>query len=120
MSFRALCFGAALGLVASQAMACDNPPLAKVPTPDEAEDIDGQGMQALQARVEEYHEAMEKYTSCLQDAVEDAKADNAPDLVQNLLVKRNNAAVAEVEAVVEQFNVLVKSMSGQAEGQSDE
>ncbi len=114
MTFRVLCCGAVLSLAASYAAACDNPPLAMVPTAEEAEDL-AQQLPDIRSEVEEYHAAMQEYTSCLQSEVEQAKADGAPDLVQNLLVQRNNSAVAEVEAVVAQFRQLADNV-GEGEG----
>lgn len=111
MTFRLLCSGAALSLVASYAAACENPPLAKIPTPEEAENLAEQ-IPEIQTEVEEYHAAMQEFTNCLRSEVEQARSDDAPELVQNLLVQRNNAAVAEVEAVVAQFNQLVEQANG--------
>lgn len=106
MIIRTICCGAVLSLAASHAAACENPPLAQVPTPEETENP-AEDIPAVQSEVEGYYAAMQEYTQCLQAEVEQARADDAPDLVQNLLVRRNNAAVAEVEAVVEQFRQLV-------------
>lgn len=115
MNLRVLCCGVALGLVASHAAAqCDNPPLVQVPTAGEAEDSE-QDLEDLQARVQEYHAAMEAYTSCLQAEIDEARAESRSELIQTLLVARNNAAVAEVEAVVAQYNQLVQSGGGREE-----
>lgn len=115
MIFRALCCGTVLSLAASYAAACENPPLAKVPTPEEVDNLEPQRLTEIQGRVEEYHAAMDEYTRCLQAEVEEAEANDAPELVQSLLVQRNNSAVAEVEAVVQQFNQLVESVNGDAQ-----
>lgn len=111
MTIRALCCGAALSLAASHAAACDNPPLAQVPTLDEVENLQEE-LPAIQSSVQEYHAAMQEYTQCLQSEVEDAQSNDAPELVQTLLVQRNNAAVAEVEAVIQQFNKLANEAGG--------
>lgn len=113
MRSTALFCGAVLGLAASYAAACENPPLAPVPTAQEVENLSAQ-IQEVQTSVREYHAAMEEYTACLQAEVDRARADEAPDLVQNLLVQRNNAAVAEVDAVVAQFNQLVRTFDSES------
>lgn len=111
MKIRVLCCGAALSLAASHAAACNNPPLAKVPTLEEVENLEQQ-LPEIQSSVEEYHAAMEAYTECLQSEVDEARENGAPELAQTLLVQRNNAAVAEVEAVLQQFNQLVQEARG--------
>ena len=111
MIFRVTCAGIALSLAGSHTLACENPPLAQVPTPEEAANLE-QNIGEIQNSVLEYQQAMQEYTACIQEEVEQARADGAPELVQNLLVRRNNAAVAEAEAVIAQFNSLVETVSG--------
>lgn len=111
MKLRALCCAAALSLAAPYAVACEHPPLAKVPTIEEVESLEQQ-IPGIQSRVQEYHAAMQEYTQCLQSEVDEAQSNGAPELAQNLLVQRNNAAVAEVEAVLAQFNQLVEEADG--------
>lgn len=111
MKIRALCCGAVLSLAGSYAVACEHPPLAKVPTVEEVDNL-GQEIPRIQSSVQEYHAAMQEYTQCLQSEVDEAESNGAPELAQNLLVQRNNAAVAEVEAVLAQFNKLVEEADG--------
>jgi hypothetical protein len=80
--------------------ACDNPPLVVIP---EGASLQGQE-QAVQDAAAQYFTAMQAYTDCIKGELEAAGGDDAPSFVKALLVRRNNLAVAEAEAVMKLYN----------------
>lgn len=74
--------------------ACEQPPLVQIPP---AEEIDG-NEDRVEADTEAYFQAMQEYVNCIRTEL-DAAGDDASELYRRILVQRNNAAVAEAEAV---------------------
>ena len=89
--------------ISSTGFACTMPPLVAIPAKDKVGD---QGP-ALKDATSAYFDAMKAYTSCVQAALAAAGGDAAPSLMKSLLVARNNAAVAEAEAVKKLFEASV-------------
>lgn len=83
--------------VSATALACDLPPLVDIPKDTKSHEQD------VRNTVQAYFDQMKTYTACVQQALNDAGGDNAPKLTKAVLVARNNAAVAEVEAVMKLF-----------------
>ena len=89
----------ALGCGAS-AIACEYPPLATIPSGDEATMDE---MLEAQSEVRVYVGAMEEYLGCV-DAELTASGDDAPEEFKAVMFSRHNAAVAEMGAIVNHFN----------------
>ena len=89
----------ALCAVANRAPACDLPSLPVIPAQQAV------GARADQARADTgvYFKAMREYASCVQADLKAAGGDAAPADVKAALVARNNAAVAEAQAVQKLF-----------------
>ena len=79
------------------ALACDLPVLVDIPKDAKSHEQD------VRTSVQAYFDQMKVYTACIQQELTDAGGDNAPKLTKTVLVGRNNAAVAEVEAVMKLF-----------------
>lgn len=90
--------GIGLGCVSVVAYACDYPPLVEIPMEVE----EGRRTERLREATQEYVQAMSAYTECLQAEIE-ALADNTTELHRSLLIARNNAAVAEVEVMMQVY-----------------
>jgi hypothetical protein len=97
-----------LGGATGTAFACDMPPLVAIPA---AADVAGREDQIRQ-EMAAYYQAMQAYSACVQAELEAAGGDAAPSLTKTVLINRNNAAVAEVEAVVKLFNENVGPADG--------
>lgn len=96
---------AVMGFGAAPVFACDNPVVAQVP--DGKSSTMDQLLKA-QTGVKTYMAAMEKYISCLDDAVT-AAGDDAPAEFKAIMVNRHNIAVDEMEAVAKSFNDQIKA-----------
>ena len=92
-----------LGLLASTALACDMPPLVVIPPKDKI------GDQAATVRdaTKDYFDKMKAYTDCVQAELTAAGGNSAPTITKTVLVARNNAAVAEADAVKKLFDASV-------------
>ena len=88
--------------ISSTSFACSVPSLVAIPAKDKVGD---QG-QAIREATGAYFEQMKAYTDCTQAALA-AAGDGAPTLMKALLIARNNAAVAEAEAVKKLFEANV-------------
>ena len=97
-SLKALSVIAACGLAPNAFAACEQPPLVMIPA---QEDIEGNEREIVEA-TQAYFEGMQEYVSCIQQELA-AAGDSPPALVRNVLVQRNNSAVAEAEAVQRLF-----------------
>jgi hypothetical protein len=86
--------------VAGAAGACDMPKLVVIPAKEEA--VGKQ--ESLRTAFMQYRQGMEAYTQCVQAELAAAGGDKAPTVVKAALVQRNNAAVAEVQAIDKLFN----------------
>lgn len=92
--------------VSYSAYACDHPPLVEIP-----EEVgQGRAMERVREATQLYMQSMTAYTQCLQAEIA-ALGDDAPRLQQALLVARNNAAVAEVEAMLQIYEQRVEPLS---------
>lgn len=91
------------------ARACDNPSLVMIPTKDK---YSSKEEKKITEATRKYFSALQQYVACIQADLKSAGGDNAPILYRNVLVQRNNAAVAEAEAVQKWFEArLGKSAS---------
>ena len=95
--------GLCLGALASTALACEMPPLVAIPPKDKV----GDQAAAIRDATKTYFDAMKSYTECVQDELKAAGGDAAPTLTKAVLVARNNAAVAEADAVKKLFEASV-------------
>lgn len=93
----------ALGCGAS-AIACEYPPLATIPSGDEATMDE---MLEAQSEVRVYVGAMEEYLGCV-DGELTASGDDAPEEFKAVMFSRHNAAVAEMEAIANHFNEQIR------------
>lgn len=100
---RTMLWSVLLGALSSAASACDLPPLVVVPDPS---GLSEQRRRAVQQEVGAYFEAMKVYTDCVQAQIVAVGGDDAPRY-KAVLVNRNNAAVAEAEAVLKAFGKYV-------------
>jgi hypothetical protein len=92
-----------LSQTAGTALACDMPSLIVIPAKEQA----AAEAEAVRTRVALYFEAMTAYTQCVQAELAAVGGDNAHPIVRSVLVRRNNAAVAETEAVLKWFTANV-------------
>jgi len=97
-----------LGALASTALACELPPLVAIPPKDKV----GDQATAIREATKTYFDAMKTYTECVQAALAAAGGDKAPTLTKTVLIARNNAAVAEADAVRKQFEASVGGLAG--------
>jgi hypothetical protein len=100
--------GLCLGALASTALACELPPLVAIPAKDKVGD---QGA-IIRDATKTYFDAMKVYTDCVQAELKAAGGDSAPKLTKTVLVARNNAAVAEADAVKKLFETNVGGLAG--------
>lgn len=95
----------ALSIIAAHALSsaafadCEHPPLVMIPAQEDIQDNQEEVVEATQ----EYFANMQEYVACIQEEL-DAAGDDAPEITRRVLVQRNNAAVAEAEAVQRWFN----------------
>ena len=99
MRTTAIVCGAILTGIAGNAFACELPKLVAIPAKDQ---IAGKEAE-VRAAAAAYFTGIQAYTTCLQAELADAGGDSAPPLVREVLVSRNNAAVAEAQFVMKQF-----------------
>ena len=86
----------ALCAVSSTSLACTLPPLVAIPAKDKV----GDQADAIRAAANAYRDGMQAYTECVKAELDAAGGvDKAPTLMKQVLIARNNAAVAEVETV---------------------
>ena len=97
MTFRAtnVVGGLLLAAVALPAVACDLPKLPVIPPRDQI----GDQAPAVTAATSAYFEGMRAYAECIQSAIAAAGGGAAPASFRNAMIDRNNAAVAEAQAV---------------------
>ena len=100
--------GLCLGALASTALACEMPPLVAIPAKDKVGD---QGA-VIRDATSVYFNAMKDFTDCVQAELKAAGGDNAPKLTKQVLIARNNAAVAEADAVKKLFEANVGGLAG--------
>ena len=100
--------GLCLGALASTALACEMPPLVAIPPKDKV----GDQAAAIRDATKVYFDAMKAYTDCVQAELKAAGGDAAPTLMKTVLIARNNAAVAEADAVKKLFEANVGGLAG--------
>lgn len=88
---------------ASQAAACENPPLPMIPPEEQVADRIGD----ILRDVRRYRDEMVEYVACIQAEIEAAGGASAQTLRTQLLVRRNNLAVEEGAAVADLFTQRV-------------
>lgn len=88
----------ASGFSLSAFAACEQPSLVLIPAQEEIEGNEREIVEDTQA----YFQGMQAYVECIQQELA-AAGDDPPDLLRSVLVQRNNAAVAEAEAVQQIF-----------------
>jgi len=98
MKVRQSVFGSLLLLLSSAAAACDLPALMVVPPAGTVHDFAGQRI----AQMQRYVTGIREYTACVQ-----AEIAAAPESMRDVLIRRNNAAVAEAKAVMDLFGERV-------------
>ncbi len=106
MPFAKFICAALLGSIANTALACVLPSLVEIP-----EKVGGQEAQ-LRAAAGQYFQSMQAYTQCVQAELTAAGGDTAAPIVRAVLVKRNNSAVSEAQAVLKQFTENVGPIEG--------
>lgn len=98
-SFKCLAVIVAGGFSFNAFAACEQPSLVIIP---EQEDIEGNEQEIVES-TQAYFEGLQQYVDCIQLELQSA-GDNASTIYRSVLVQRNNAAVAEAEAVQRWFN----------------
>ena len=101
---------AILAGIAGNALACELPKLVVIPP---KEQIAGKEAQ-VRAAAAAYFSEIQAYTTCLQTELTNAGGDSAPTLVRQILVARNNSAVAEAQFVMKQFTDNLGPVEGAA------
>jgi hypothetical protein len=99
MRTTAIVCGAILTGIAGNALACELPKLVAIPPKDQMAGKEAE----IRAAAGTYFTAIQAYTTCLQAELTAAGGESAPTLVRQVLVARNNAAVAEAQFVMKQF-----------------
>jgi hypothetical protein len=89
-----------LGSIGSTALACEYPALPVIPPPD---GLSTREKERVQEDVVKYFDGMRVYAGCVQAELTAAGNDAAPTSIKNVLVARNNAAVAEAQAVIKLY-----------------
>jgi chitinase len=97
-----------LGALASTTLACELPPLVAIPPKDKI----GDQAAAIRDATKTYFDAMKAYTDCVQAELTAAGGNSAPTITKTVLVARNNAAVAEADAVKKLFEANVGGLAG--------
>jgi len=101
-----------------EAFACDYPMRADIPVGQSASKEE---MIAGQKSVKAYMAAMDEYLACIESAENDAMAkleDPSEEVLMqrhDMLAKKHNAAVEEMELVAAEFNNEVRSYKAKAE-----
>jgi hypothetical protein len=106
-----ICGGIVTG-IAGSAMACDLPKLAIIPPKDQVAGKEAE----IRAAASAYFTGMQAYTACVQAELVGAGGESAPVLVRQVLVARNNAAVAEAQFMVKLFTDNVGAIEASAPG----
>ncbi len=110
---RIICAGLLCG-VATTSFACEMPALVAIPA---KEAIAGKEQQVADA-LAVYYQGMQAFTTCVQNELSAAGGESAQPVVKAVLVQRNNAAVAEVQAVMKLYKDTVGEAAAGAAGQA--
>ena len=100
MNSRHVLYGLSLLCINVVAAACEQPALVAIPATASIGDDSAQIVVATQR----YVAGIREYVACIQTELAAAGGDAAPDSLRNVLIRRNNAAGAEAEAVVALFS----------------
>jgi hypothetical protein len=95
--------GLLLGALALPTLACELPPLVAIPAKDQV----GDQAAAIKDATKVYFDQMKTYTDCVQAELQAAGGNSAPKLTKTVLIARNNAAVAEADAVKKLYEANV-------------
>ena len=95
------------GAISLPALACDNPPLPVLPS--ETAGVTGREL-AIERAVKNYFVAVEKYVACIQAELQANGGDEAATPIKTALVLRNNAAVAEAQAIQAWFDAQFEDL----------
>lgn len=101
----ACCCVAFASLAALPALACEQPSIVAVP---EGASATLDELLEAQEEVRVYMAAMEEYLACVNEEIE-AAGEDATAQFQSLMVRRNNAAVDEMETVAAAFNEQIRA-----------
>jgi hypothetical protein len=99
MKISAIIGGGLLTGIAGNALACDLPKLVVIPPKDQVVGKEAEIRTAANA----YFTGMQAYAACIQAELLGAGGEAAPKVVRDILVRRNNDAVAEAEFVMKLF-----------------
>jgi hypothetical protein len=102
--------GGILTSLAGSALACDLPKLIVIPPKDQVAGKEAE----IRAAAVTYFTAIQAYTACVQAELAGAGGDSAPVVVRQVLVARNNAAVAEAQFMMKLFTDNVGPVDGVA------
>lgn len=98
MSVRLSVFGSLLLVMSTAAAACDLPALMVIPAAGTVDDFASRRI----AEMQRYMTGIREYTACVQ-----AEIAAAPESMRDVLIRRNNAAVAEANVVMDLFGERV-------------
>ena len=98
MNLRQSVLGSLLLVMSTAAAACELPALMVVPAAGTVDDLAGQRI----AQMQRYVTGIREYTACVQ-----AEIGAAPESTRDVLIRRNNAAVAEAKVVMDLFGERV-------------
>jgi hypothetical protein len=117
MKFSRIVIAGASLYAATTAFACEIPSMIMIPA-------DKQELQREEQRLREdaqtYIDGMNAYVQCVRAELAAAGGDEAPPMIKALLVRRNNEAAAESEAVVNWFKEAFGAVEGpSADGAGD-
>jgi hypothetical protein len=107
MKISAIIGGGVLAGIAGSALACDLPKLVVIPPKEQVAGKEAE----IRAAANAYFTGMQAYAACIQAELAGAGGDAAPKVVKDVLVRRNNDAVAEVEFVMKLFTDNVGPVS---------
>lgn len=110
MKISAIVCGGILSGIAGSALACDLPKLVVIPPKEQVAGKEAE----IRTAANTYFTAMQAYAACIQAELSGAGGEAAPKVVRDVLVRRNNDAVAEAEFVMKLFTENVGPLEGAA------
>jgi hypothetical protein len=103
VNVRQIVCGSLLLAANAAAVACELPALMVIPPAGTVDDFAGRRI----AEMQRYVTGIRDYTACVQAELAVAGGDGAPESLRNVLIRRNNAAVAEAKVVMDLFGERV-------------
>jgi hypothetical protein len=98
----AFCFGATgQSINTSPGAGCELPKLFVIPPKDALAGKEAE----IQAAAKTYFDGIGAYSACIQAELAAAGGDAAPELVRQILIRRNNALVEEADLMMKRFTV---------------